>query len=610
MGPVDAFQKQLRDTTTYLMGGAPAAVEAAMAKDTHEAVEVQKDTAKIVKEELVVQKDTATKSQRIIDMLKELDKNTIYSNHYLNKLVDLLTDISGQIHDIEEQLKGAREDSKQAAEEAEKDRESASDKPDATKSGGDKEDGDKKSKGNDGDGIGGFIKKALGIAGAVAALGVGLDVLWKMVQQGAFGKMGAAFADMGKVAMETTATAAKVSVATAKFLGGGESAAGKIVGKSLAKVVPKGALTRFGAKVLPGIGAVLDTASAADRFMQGDVAGGAIDTASALASFVPYVGTAAAVGLQAWQLKRDLTDKDQGGSGYEMGKGFKNFGEATGLSQPNVTGAPPSTEATPGTGGKPGSAGQPVTKAPVTGVTTVSTADVSPTMLKYIASKEGLRLNVYEDAGNLAIGYGHDFTTSEQLTGGVMIGGKKVPINFSDTKTPQLSQEQALQLFQQDLSSKYVPRAKIQLGEATWNKLNDGQKAAIVDNVYNAGALTTSQVKSIKEGVASGNMQQAAQALGQGVATVHGKPSSALASRRENESELFAASSAPQATPVPSMPSQGAQLAQAGAGGGGVAVVNTTTVNNVTSSSGGGGGGGGSVLMGGKYNARDVHGMT
>jgi hypothetical protein len=58
-------------------------------------------------------------------------------------------------------------------------------------------------------------------------------------------------------------------------------------------------------KHLPGVGAAFSAADATHRFKQGDYGGAAISGLSGAASFVPVVGTAASMGLDAYNVERD-----------------------------------------------------------------------------------------------------------------------------------------------------------------------------------------------------------------------------------------------------------------------------------------------------------------
>ena len=62
---------------------------------------------------------------------------------------------------------------------------------------------------------------------------------------------------------------------------------------------------KMASRFLPGLGAVAGAYDAYDRFKKGDYAGAALSAGAGLSTFVPGIGTAAAMGLTAAQLARD-----------------------------------------------------------------------------------------------------------------------------------------------------------------------------------------------------------------------------------------------------------------------------------------------------------------
>lgn len=60
------------------------------------------------------------------------------------------------------------------------------------------------------------------------------------------------------------------------------------------------------AKKLPGIGLLISLGFAANRFANGDIIGGLIDLGSGVASTIPIIGTAVAIGLDIWNAVRDV----------------------------------------------------------------------------------------------------------------------------------------------------------------------------------------------------------------------------------------------------------------------------------------------------------------
>ena len=67
----------------------------------------------------------------------------------------------------------------------------------------------------------------------------------------------------------------------------------------------EGIAGKLAGKAIPGVGLALGAADAFERWKQGDYKGAAISGASGLASLVPGVGTAASVGLDAYNAYRD-----------------------------------------------------------------------------------------------------------------------------------------------------------------------------------------------------------------------------------------------------------------------------------------------------------------
>lgn len=113
-----------------------------------------------------------------------------------------------------------------------------------------------------------------------------------------------------------TALMAKVSGLVDKVskAGGNAAALNKAGGKILAKVGSKaGAAASVAIKLLPGLGLLLALGLAASRFVQGDVAGAALEILAGLATLIPVVGTIAALALNGLIIVRDLqaeTDSD------------------------------------------------------------------------------------------------------------------------------------------------------------------------------------------------------------------------------------------------------------------------------------------------------------
>ena len=85
----------------------------------------------------------------------------------------------------------------------------------------------------------------------------------------------------------------------------------------------------------------------------------------------------------------------------------------------------------------------------------------------FIRKNEGVRLSVYNDNGHPAIGYGHDLTQHE-IVSGVYVNGITI--------------DQAAALIQADLTARYEPTVNELAPQANQNQFD-----ALVDFVFNAG---------------------------------------------------------------------------------------------------------------------------
>jgi GH24 family phage-related lysozyme (muramidase) len=166
-----------------------------------------------------------------------------------------------------------------------------------------------------------------------------------------------------------------------------------------------------------------------------------------------------------------------------------------------------------------------------------------------IVKEEGFAKKAYNDAGKVSIGYGHQIKPEEYQQGFIMAGDERVPIAGNRGLDTTITKEQAQKLLKMDMP-KYENQAKKMLGDSTWNKLNDNQKAALTDYSYNVGSLAG--LKGLKEAIDSGNTNRAAEIIRNGIATSEGKPNAVLKARRAREAELFAsnASSTTPAVPI------------------------------------------------------------
>jgi GH24 family phage-related lysozyme (muramidase) len=166
-----------------------------------------------------------------------------------------------------------------------------------------------------------------------------------------------------------------------------------------------------------------------------------------------------------------------------------------------------------------------------------------------IVKEEGFAKKAYNDAGKVSIGYGHQIKPEEYQQGFILAGDERVPIAGNRGLDTTITKEQAQKLLKMDMP-KYENQAKKMLGDSTWNKLNDNQKAALTDYSYNVGSLAG--LKGLKEAIDSSNTNRAAEIIRNGIATSEGKPNAVLKARRAREADLFAsnASSTTPATPI------------------------------------------------------------
>ena len=166
-----------------------------------------------------------------------------------------------------------------------------------------------------------------------------------------------------------------------------------------------------------------------------------------------------------------------------------------------------------------------------------------------IASNEGLAkgLKAMPDEDKVAIGYGHDITEQEYKQGYVLAKDEKIMLKGNRGLDTTFTKEQAIKLLETDLP-KYAKPTEKAMGTA-WSKLNDTQKAVLVDYSYNAGVGSEKKgnglYKLINHGlidaIDKGDMQLAAEIIREhGVKT--GKKSGYLENleqRRYFEASLF-----------------------------------------------------------------------
>ena len=173
-----------------------------------------------------------------------------------------------------------------------------------------------------------------------------------------------------------------------------------------------------------------------------------------------------------------------------------------------------------------------------------------------ITKEEGYASKAYNDAGKVSIGYGHQIKQEEYAQGFIQAGDERIPIIGNRGLDTKITKEQAQKLLQVDLP-KYTDVAKKQLGDSTWNKLNENQKAALADYTYNVGSLAG--LHGLKDAIDSGDTKRAAEIIKNGIATSEGRPNAVLKARRARESALFASTSTTTSA-TPPTPPQGETL--------------------------------------------------
>lgn len=159
------------------------------------------------------------------------------------------------------------------------------------------------------------------------------------------------------------------------------------------------------------------------------------------------------------------------------------------------------------------------------------TADWVTLASQLISSREGFTQNATYDINAYRLGYGTDqvYDPTTKTTRKVVKG---------DTTTPSA----AIVVLKQEIQTTYYNRVVGSKGDtkistASWEKLNNKQKAALISYAYNVGSLR----KKIKKAVTEGNYKEAAQQIQAGPVTAGGKFLKGLQARREEEASIFLA---------------------------------------------------------------------
>jgi GH24 family phage-related lysozyme (muramidase) len=148
---------------------------------------------------------------------------------------------------------------------------------------------------------------------------------------------------------------------------------------------------------------------------------------------------------------------------------------------------------------------------------------------QFIGKNEGFTQNASWDVNAYRLGFGTD-----RIIGA---DGNIRKVAAGDTTTV----DSALKMLQYEVVNAYKARlvgnASYQIPEATFNALNDRQKAALISYVYNVGSL--SKKPEIATAIKNGNYAQAAQLIKSGPITGGGTVYPGLIRRRAEEATLF-----------------------------------------------------------------------
>lgn len=174
------------------------------------------------------------------------------------------------------------------------------------------------------------------------------------------------------------------------------------------------------------------------------------------------------------------------------------------------------------------------------------------TAANFIAGHEGFESRAYLLPGEryYTIGFGHQIQDPDLRSG--QLGGTGVPVVGARGSTSSIDRSNAIKLLQEDLPKYEAPAARA-LG-ASWNKLNETQKAAFISYSYNAGGGNANRGTGVagfiaRNNIASlieqGNFEAVAAAFrDRGVRTGSGRVLPGLVRRRAEEGQLILSRSA------------------------------------------------------------------
>ena len=146
---------------------------------------------------------------------------------------------------------------------------------------------------------------------------------------------------------------------------------------------------------------------------------------------------------------------------------------------------------------------------------------------QFIGKKEGFTAKATWDVNAYRLGFG-----SDKILGA---DGTTRKVQVGDTTTT----DAALKMLQYEVAGPYknrlVGNGATQIPQATFDALNNKQKAALLSYVYNCGSLRVGIANAVK----SGNLSSAAAQIKEGPITGGGKVYPGLVKRRAEEAALF-----------------------------------------------------------------------
>lgn len=112
---------------------------------------------------------------------------------------------------------------------------------------------------------------------------------------------------IGQYYSDTLAKPMPYSQAARTATKGAVGSAEKIAANAAEKAAAAKVAGKVGSKFIPGVGLGIGAADAYNRYQKGDYTGAGIAGAAGIASLIPFVGVAASLGLDAWNIYRDAS---------------------------------------------------------------------------------------------------------------------------------------------------------------------------------------------------------------------------------------------------------------------------------------------------------------